>query len=171
MKMMMKQSEIAIFLQHDLHYNKYWHQRRVSKYVTQYDETISLMKNYSYIFVYVHCDEYDMKSFQNKYLWLLGGQLHIQCERYITLFITCYKKKFCYCGKKAIYYCSEDNCNNFICKKCFNEYNSNNINFMAPNNNVNSNDSKEEEDDDDISNQSSVHSEINEDQNINADQV
>ena len=43
--------------------------------------------------------------------------------------------------------------------KVFNEYNLNNINFIASNDKVNPNDSKEE-DDDDNSNQSSVYSEI-----------
>ena len=41
---------------------------------------------------------------------------------------------------------------------------------MAPNNKVDPNDSKEEVDDN-VSNQSSVYSEINKDQNINANQV
>ena len=66
--MIITQSRIGIYLLYSLHFNKFWHQRQVSKYITQYFETISLMKNYSYIFLYVHCDEYDMKSFQNEYL-------------------------------------------------------------------------------------------------------
>ena len=95
------------------------------------------MKNYTYMFAYVRFDEYDMNSYRNEYLRLLGGQSHAQCEFHITPLITCYKKsKVCSCGKNAIFCCSEDNCNVSICKMCFNELNSNDITFIKSNNNV-----------------------------------
>ena len=116
------------------------------------------MKNYSYIFVYVCCDKYDMKSFWNEYLRLLGGQLSSIWTSHYSIYYML-QKRFFDCSKKAIYCCSEDTCNNFIFKKCFNECHSNNINFMAPNDKLNPNDSKEE-DYDDVSNQSYIYSEI-----------
>ena len=49
------------------------------------------MKNYIYMFSYVRFDEYDMNSYRNEYLRLLGGQSHAQCEFHITPLIKCYK--------------------------------------------------------------------------------
>ena len=90
---------------------------------------------------------------------------------WISYYATYYilqKSKVFSCGKNAIFCCSEDSCNVSICKKCFNDLNSNDITFIKSNNNVSSNNIEDESDNASI--QSSNYSEIDEVQNINDDQ-
>ena len=65
-------------------------------------------------------------------------------------------------GENAIFYCSEYSCNVSICKKCFNDLNSNEITFIKSNN--------IEDESDNVSIQSLNYSETYEIQNINDNQ-
>ena len=72
-----------------------------------------------------------MKSIRNRYIELLGGQFHVQCNLHKKPLISCYEKeKRCQCGKKAHYTCEETECNSCICKQCFKAFDNESVHFI-----------------------------------------
>ena len=72
-----------------------------------------------------------MKSIRNRYIELLGGQFHVQCNLHKKPLISFYEKeKRCQCGKKAHYTCEETECNSCICKQCFKAFDNESVHFI-----------------------------------------
>ena len=68
-----------ILSRHGLHFNGFWCQNRSSNIPIQAELPLYLYPETMYTFIYVRCDEVDIKSYQNEYLRLIGGQSHVQC--------------------------------------------------------------------------------------------
>ena len=71
---------MEIFLVDMDFFSKWWYQDRFDKITVQSDTHPELShENRKYTLAYVRVDEFDEKSYKNKFLQLLGGQVHVQC--------------------------------------------------------------------------------------------
>ena len=70
-----------IFSRHGKSYSLWYYQDRFNKITIQSDTSPKLSHtNKKYTLAYVRIDNIDEQSYKNKFLQLLGGQLHIQCD-------------------------------------------------------------------------------------------
>jgi len=102
----------------------------------QTDEYPSInIQNRMFTLAYVKLDELDEKSFKLKFLQLLEGQVHVQCIYHKLLLIVSRGKNKCFCRKRQEYLCcSVLSCEICICKKCFANYDEEEINFISSSN-------------------------------------
>ena len=82
-------------------------------------------------FAYVRVDEFDEQSYKNKFLQMLGGQVHVQCDVQKLPLIIPHQKK-CGCNRQQKYLCFSIATRKIcLCKKYFEAYDQKIINFIS----------------------------------------
>ena len=146
-----------IFTRHGNGFSNFWYQHRGSKLPIKKHPEEVLLFGHEYILIYCLRRNSDMTSIRNRYIEMLGGQFHVQCNTHKKPLICCYEKeKKCQCGKKAVYTCGETECNTRLCKNCFKVFDNQNIHFI----NSIQNDEDSSDDDDDINEQMTADTEL-----------
>ena len=134
---------------HDKAYSKFWYQGRTSKFPIKKEPSPHLKAGKEYTFVYTRSIKTEFTSMRNRYLRLLGGQAHVHCSQHQKPLIISYKKTSkCQCSKRSMYCCSHHDCEIQICKRCFNQFNSETVTYVQCTNNDNNISSFNDEDDD-----------------------
>ena len=130
-----------IYSRHGKHFQSYWYQKRSDVQSVQSQLPSHLLLGYEYILVYARCNEFNFGSYRNELLRLIGGQSHVQCQDHRLPIIMSYERnRRCQCGKKELYCCHRANCNVVLCKKCFERFNENQIHYVLPVQNIESDD-------------------------------
>jgi hypothetical protein len=82
-----------VYTHHSSHFDSFWYQSRKSVVAIHSKLPNQLYTNTNYLFVYVKCNDIDIKPYQNKYLRLIRGQSHVQCHVHCLPLVPCYKKE------------------------------------------------------------------------------
>ena len=95
-----------IHSRHGKLFSKWLYQDCSDKITAQSDTYPELShENRNYTLVYVRVDEFDEKSYKNKFLQMLGVQVRVQCDVHkLSLIISCQKTK-CGCNRQHQYFC------------------------------------------------------------------
>lgn len=107
--------------------------------------------NRKYTLAYTRIDDLDEQSDKNKFLQLLGGQIHVKCNTHgLPLIISHQKSKCGKCNKCHQHLCcSVLTCNTYVCKKCFEELDEDMNHLISP-----------QEDDGDVTNDDNSDDEV-----------
>jgi predicted GIY-YIG superfamily endonuclease len=126
-----------VYARHGGPHSHWWYQQRKDSLCrhSEFDQN-TLQNGISYYLVYVKSKETDEESIRHEYLKYLGGQSHVRCFKHKYCFIssmattTKQKQKLCECGRKSHLCCPKLECNMHICKRCFNNLDTNIVTFI-----------------------------------------
>ena len=88
-------------------------------------------ENRNYTLAYVRVNEFDEQSYKNKFLQLVGGQVHVQYYVQKIPLIISHQKIKCGCNQQREFFLSKETCKIFLCKKLFEAYDQTIINFIS----------------------------------------
>ena len=91
-------------------------------------------ENKNYTLAYVRVDDFVEESYINKFLQLLGGQVHVKCDVHKLPLIISRQKKAVVIGNIIICVVVYQHARFCMCKKCFKAYDQtiiNNLQFLS----------------------------------------
>ena len=122
-----------MYSRHGNHFNSWWYQERHDYIPRQSNLPQSLPENRPYTLIYVRLEAIDISSHRNEFLKSLGGQFHVQCNEHRLPLIASFERSHkCQCGRKEHYRCSCLSCEVFLCKRCLDIHDENNITYIEP---------------------------------------
>ena len=80
-----------IYSRHGNSFNSFWYQNRSSKIPIQKNIERDLEIGHEYVFVYVKSKEKNIKTLRDRYIQLIGGQCHVQCNEHKKTLVVSYE--------------------------------------------------------------------------------